>query len=601
VALVNAEDQTGQDRANGSFTARLLRSIRSLVQEPTIEQVGAVIAREVAGALGAPAAGLWVVDAGRADVFLLVSHGFTATTSVEVLRQPLGGATPLATVVRTRESLAIPDFASTSMAGTPLGQAAPAAGWGSALITPACVGDQVVGLVGVFWCGAHAISKTDRDRAGAFADLWGTAIDGTQFRSREGRSSGAERTSVQSATRRLVEQQEALGQVAQALVRETNLAQVADVVIQQGLRVLGASVVGVWVAEPGPRTLELIAQRGKQPHVVSLLQHLSFDASAISALAARTGQMQVAEDVGAMSNQLAMAQQVAAAEKAKSVLSVPLKSHGQLVGVVTYAFPTTRHFEPGELGFIRTLSDLFATAIESAQLNQRLNQLVQQREEFLASAAHELRTPLTVIKGESQLTLKNDAREPQSRRTLETVLRQSDRIARLVDDLLAVLRLRPGDFVPVVEVFDLGQLVRDQIRALGAERGAARLQVEGPLPVRSDRRLVAEVIERLLEAAEQYSPPGVPIDVRAARQDGNAVVSVTDYGVGVPAERRPNVFEPFYLRVPPGKLGYIGTVSLGLYLANQMAIALAGRLWLASEPGKGTTLSFSLPIASALA
>ena len=427
-----------------------------------------------------------------------------------------------------------------------------------------------------------------RDARGNLRGVIGVATDVT------------ERVHAEQERERLLARERAMAQIAQALVRELGLAPVVDVVVDQSQRVLGADVVGVWLADTTHRVLDLLSYRGKSPAVAKKMRRVPFDAPSISALAARTQQVQLAEDIAASEPSLTLLREVAAAEGMRSAVAIPLISRGRLVGVVTYASHLPRYFTSHDVQFNVTVADLFAVAIENAHLYDEVRRTLRLREEFLAAAAHELRTPITVIRGNSQLLLKTDAVEPRVRGSLETILRHADRVTLLVDDLLTIAKVRPGLIQLNRSAFDLGSLVQSQTEAVArtTDRHQFAVDVDRPLTVDADRHLIAEVIRRLLENALRYSPDGGSIQVAAQKQNHQAVVSVTDHGVGIPIERQSHAFEPFYELVPAGLPGYVGMVSLGLTVSKQIVNAHGGRIWLRSKPGQGSTFSFSLPLRS---
>jgi signal transduction histidine kinase len=317
-------------------------------------------------------------------------------------------------------------------------------------------------------------------------------------------------------------------------------------------------------------------------------------------MAARLDQVQfkVSEDV-ARSDLSPIARELILREGLHSMVSVPLRTHGRLVGMVGYGSRSIRRFSQSDLAFIITTADLFAVAIENARLYEEIRRTLRLREEFMSAAAHELRSPVAVIKGRTQLTLKVDAREVEARRALEDILRASERVTRLTDDLLAVIRVRPDLVRLNREPFDLSALTRsvvDQVRWTTTQH-EFRIATDGPLVVDADRSLISEVLNRLLENALRYTPEGGVIEVDAWREGNAALVTVTDHGVGIPTDRQLHVFEPFYELVASGEPGYVGLVSLGLYLSKQIIDAHSGRIWFVSEPAKGSTFGFSLPLA----
>jgi signal transduction histidine kinase len=127
-----------------------------------------------------------------------------------------------------------------------------------------------------------------------------------------------------------------------------------------------------------------------------------------------------------------------------------------------------------------------------------------------------------------------------------------------------------------------------------SDKHSISLTSSGPLPVEADRELLSLVLIRLLENAVAASPDGGPIEASARREAGQAVVSVADHGPGIPVERRPHIFEPFYEPVPSGLPGYVGVVSLRLHLCKRIVEGHGGTMSLAS--GQGSTFSFSLPL-----
>jgi len=396
----------------------------------------------------------------------------------------------------------------------------------------------------------------------------------------------------------LLQREEAIARIAQALVREVELANVVDVVIHQSIAVLHVDAAAVWLADATNQRLTLLAQHNFSPATIAEFKHVPYDSSVAMAVAARTETPQIEENL-ADNNSSPEVRLVYRREKLRSLLALPLCARGRLVGVVLYATRSPHRFTERELEFNSTVAGLFAVAIENARLYEQVQQALRLREDFIAAAAHELRTPITVIRGRSELTLRKDAREEPARSTLETVVKQTDRIARLADDLLTVVRLRPGFTALHRERLDLSSLVREVVARMAREEPSYHfiVDVREPLEVDADRRLIGEAFGDLLENAVRYSSNHGNIEVRVHREAGAAVVTITDHGVGILGERQPFVFEPFYEPVPSGEPGYIGLISLGLYLSKQIIQANGGTIEVRSAPGQGSTFWFTLPLA----
>jgi PAS domain S-box-containing protein len=405
-----------------------------------------------------------------------------------------------------------------------------------------------------------------------------------------------ERKLAEEERGRLLERESALFQIAQALLRETELEHVVAASISESSRILGADAVELWLADPVRRELTLFAHRNVSAESVETTSRLSYDAPFFSARAARTRETQVVPDLWS-SDAPARSREIAQRDNLRSVIALPLLRRGRLVGVVSHFYRRARTYEAREIDFARTIAGLYAIAIENARLFNEVRDALRLREEFMATAAHELKTPITIIRGWTETLLRLRQQDSLERQALNSINLQGKRITHLVEDLLAVVRLRPAGAALVRERFDLNAVAAETAgRAITEPRFTLRLDQNGPLPVSADRELVDEVILHLLDNAMRYSPSGGLIELITRRSGDEAIVTVRDHGYGISPERQPHVFEPFYETIPSGKPGYLGLVSLGLYLSKQVIDAHGGRIWLTSVLGEGSEFSFSLPI-----
>ncbi|MGQ9683797.1 MAG: PAS domain-containing sensor histidine kinase [Anaerolineae bacterium] len=220
------------------------------------------------------------------------------------------------------------------------------------------------------------------------------------------------------------------------------------------------------------------------------------------------------------------------------------------------------------------------------------------KDEFVRVAAHELKTPVTIMKGYAQTLLRSGAEEPQpQRRMLQAIDRGADRIARIIEDLLDISRLQAGPLELAEERIDLPALVAEAVErtALRSPRHNLRVVRSEPAAVQGDRERLSEVLESLLDNAVKYSPEGGDVDVALAVQDGEAVISVRDWGVGIPAERQTRIFERFY-RAHAGTPYDFGGMGVGLYIAREVVQRHGGRMWFESREGQGSTFYVALPL-----
>jgi len=231
-----------------------------------------------------------------------------------------------------------------------------------------------------------------------------------------------------------------------------------------------------------------------------------------------------------------------------------------------------------------------------------LRRLERVRQDFVANVSHEFKTPLTAIQGFAE-TLLSGALEDRSsnRRFLEIIRDHAIRLARLTDDLLKLARIEAGKLE--VEFFPVGltELIERcaDTALLKASRKQISLEIEVPAglpPVRGDASLLRDVLQNLLDNAIQYTSPGGRIQVTAAVGPREAVITVSDTGIGIPLADQERIFERFY-RVDAARSREEGGTGLGLSIAKHIVEAHGGRIWVESEVGRGSKFSFSIPLA----
>ena len=223
----------------------------------------------------------------------------------------------------------------------------------------------------------------------------------------------------------------------------------------------------------------------------------------------------------------------------------------------------------------------------------------QMKSDFVATVSHELRTPLTSIYGFAETLQRGDIDFTEAER--ETFLRhiagESERLIRIVDDLLSVARLETGTLDVALEPTDVGGALREAIVAAegrGNGRHRFSLQVEpSDLTVRADREKLGQVLANLLDNAVRYSPEGGAITVSARGRSRAAEITVADDGIGISEPDQQQVFTKFFRseRAAGGQ----GT-GLGLFLVRGLVTAMGGRIWLESEDGRGSKFTFELPL-----
>ncbi|VVM04968.1 two-component system, OmpR family, phosphate regulon sensor histidine kinase PhoR [Methylacidimicrobium cyclopophantes] len=229
----------------------------------------------------------------------------------------------------------------------------------------------------------------------------------------------------------------------------------------------------------------------------------------------------------------------------------------------------------------------------------------ERQKEFLANVSHELRTPLSIFRGYVETLLNgSSALAPEEvQRVLKILRRHSLRLSKLVNDLLTLSALEPDrmslERSPVSLPHFLRRIESDLRQPLQEKRIGIEIDLPQNLPkIDADPFRLEQVFYNLVENAIQYSEPGSPIRIRA-RPEGNLVsIQVIDQGVGISPRDLPHVFERFY-RVDKTRSREAGGTGLGLSIVQRIVDLHHGRVQIASEPGKGTTVTVLLPAWSA--
>jgi signal transduction histidine kinase len=240
---------------------------------------------------------------------------------------------------------------------------------------------------------------------------------------------------------------------------------------------------------------------------------------------------------------------------------------------------------PGELGHL---------SARIGEMAHRLGEVEEMERNFLMSVSHELRTPLTAIRGHvSALLDEGVVVDPESRhQSLETVAAETQRLERLVGDILDLAKLDTHRFTVLTEEVDMAQLLDQAFERYREE--AERRSIDYRQDVRdrpviiSDGDRVLQVVGNLLSNAFKATPNGGSISLELARENGTVHVSVEDTGPGIPAAARERLFRPFVS-------GSAGGTGLGLAIAREITIALGGKIVLESEVGKGSRFELVLP------
>jgi signal transduction histidine kinase len=313
--------------------------------------------------------------------------------------------------------------------------------------------------------------------------------------------------------------------------------------------------------------------------------------------------------------------------KHKIAIVLPLEQGDSLLGHLFLGYQKGRSYMKRDIKVLETISDELVIAIQNAlsvQEIQDFNETLQQRiqdatrelrttnsqlqrldeakDEFISMASHQLRTPLTSVKGYISMVLEEDAGKITSaqRQLLDEAFASSERMVHLINDFLNVSRLQTGKFMLEQRPIDLSKVVAEEVDSLQStvKMHALKLKYKKPsyFPLLAiDEAKIRQVIMNFIDNAIYYSLEGSTITVTLAIEDAQAVVRVTDTGIGVPKNEQQHLFSKFFRATNARRQRPDGT-GVGLFLAKKVIDAHGGSIVFESAEGKGSTFGFRLPV-----
>lgn len=231
----------------------------------------------------------------------------------------------------------------------------------------------------------------------------------------------------------------------------------------------------------------------------------------------------------------------------------------------------------------------------------RLKKLEQIKMDFVANVTHEIRTPLTAIIGYLE-TIKSGAINniEETKKFIDVMLRQSERLNRLVEDLLTISNIEMKEAVLTFEKVSLNAVINNVISLIQSKAGQKKIAVENHVPenlvpVKADRDKLTQIFVNLLDNAVKFTPDGGLVAIDAKEEGAFIIVSVLDTGIGVPSSEIARLGERFY-RVDRSRSRELGGTGLGLSIVKHLMIAHGGRMEIESQLGKGTKVSLFFPV-----
>ena len=238
-------------------------------------------------------------------------------------------------------------------------------------------------------------------------------------------------------------------------------------------------------------------------------------------------------------------------------------------------------------GAIATFSDISA-----------LQALEQERETYIHTISHDLRAPLSIILAQGLIARRAASRPEAVVKATDAIILGAKRMNVMIQDLVDSARIQSGRVDLKRSPVDLAEYTRELLSRLAPTMPTDRITLTAPAdlpPVSADPARLERILTNLISNALKYSDPNTPVRIHMSRRDGEVVVDIADEGRGIAPEELPHLFERFY-RARAGK-EHVTSIGLGLYITKGLVEAHGGHVSVKSEPGKGSTFSFALPLA----
>jgi signal transduction histidine kinase len=474
-----------------------------------------------------------------------------------------------------------------------------ASGYRATTIMPMVHGDAAIGAISVNRLAAGPLSAKQIDLLRTFADQAVIAIENVRLFDE-----------VQARTRELsqsVEELRALGEVTQAVNSTLDLETVLSTIVTKAVQISETEAGTIYVFNEKTEKFDLRSTYGMDDTLIAAIKerHIRIGDPGVGQAAAKRAPVQIPDVRDEPSSELL---EVVVRAGFRALLAVPLLGADRIVGALV-----VRRREPGEfpratVELLETFADQSVLAIQNARLFREIEEKGRELEvaskhksQFLANMSHELRTPLNAILGYAELMLDSIYGEPtdKMRTVLERLQSNGRHLLGLINDVLDLSKIEAGQLTLSLNDYSLRDVVHGVMAAvepLAAEKRLAfKAEVAPDLPGgHGDERRLSQVLLNLVGNAIKFTDKG-EVAIRASVTNGAFTVAVCDTGPGIAAADQAKIFEEFQ-QADSSITRKKGGTGLGLSIAKRIIEMHGGRIWVESEPGKGSTFCFTLPV-----
>jgi len=458
---------------------------------------------------------------------------------------------------------------------------------------------NVLGVMGLGRARVQPFSAKQIELVTSFADQAVIAIENVRLFE-----------AVQDRTRELVrsvQELQALGEVSQAINSTLDLQTVLSTITAKAVQLSATDAGAIYVFNEASQEFELRATHGMDAAMTAALQaaHIRPGERTIVRATAQRAAVQIPDLLDEPSSPVL---DVVVRAGYRALLVMPLLRPDHIVGALVVRRRAPGEFPQGIIDLLDTFAAQSVLAIQNAglfreieQKGRELAEASQHKSQFLANMSHELRTPLNAILGYAELMLDNIYGEPSEKmRTVLLRLQGNGRhLLGLINDVLDLSKIEAGQLTLLLDDYSLSDLVHGVVSAvepLAAEKRLAfTAQIAPGLPTgRGDGRRLSQVLLNLVGNAIKFTDKG-EVAIRASVADGAFTVAVCDTGPGISAVDQHKIFEEFQ-QADSSITRKKGGTGLGLSIAKRIIEMHGGRIWVESEPDKGSIFCFTLPV-----
>jgi signal transduction histidine kinase len=561
------------------------RLTTALASARTVEDVSRAMFETGLSSFGA-LAGFIVAPQGD-ELVVLEAFGAGAERLRAKGRFAVAADQPLAEAFRTGAAIYLDDAAEARRRYPDLAETHGPAALGLAAL-PLEVEGRCTGALGLAFRPGRALDEDDRAHLAWLAQKFAQAL---------------ERARLYESERAARERLERLQAVTAASSAALTPAEVATAVVEEGLRHLGASAIGLFQVEAGG--LRLIHAEGLPGDEQGRYALIPLDAQVPAAEAARTRQPVLLGTREACRARYPGLEALRDRLGQQAVASLPLVVKDELVGVLGFGFPGPRRFGPDDEAYFGALASQCAQALARARgyeaerrARQEAVQVGRLQEQLMAVVGHDLRTPLAAIGAGAAVMFKRGGLPPEQATSLARIASSAVRMGAMIRDLLDFTRARQGLGVVLHrEPVSLAEVARRAVLELQEVHPSARLELRanGDDRLDGDPGRLAQVVANLAGNALQHGA-GSPVRIEVADRGDAIVLSVHNAGPPIPPEVLPQIFEPFR-RGTGGSPGAerVGSIGLGLFIVREIVAAHGGAVEVRSAAGEGTTFTARFP------